>query len=169
MKIRESPFKDKARNLEISIAVLEGDTLSSVASIHGITGPRVGVLLNNLILDCNRRYRKAYGKSSNYKPGYLKDLRVQKNELIPFIKKWGAGVSEKDVWELDIPLINKIFWNLPHKKLCHSDVSVMKIFVDNFPEEIYRLLNERLDKLGWQLALGYSPRLFKDELKGGNG
>lgn len=162
MKIRESIFKKSKRNVEMSIAVLEGATLQTVGEQYGLTGPRVSTVLTNMIFDCNRRYKNAMGKKSIIKSGYLKDLRLRKNELIPFIRKWGNRLTSEDVWSMDIPLLNKIFWDIPNKRPCKDEHKLIEVLVTQFPEDVYHILNKRFDEFGWQIQLTYANRLFTE-------
>jgi hypothetical protein len=152
------------RNLEISISLLEGETLKTVATRHKLTGPRVGNIIDNVVRKCNCRYEKATGEKSKFENLYrLKEKRKVKDELIPFIKKWGASAKIEDIWKLDIPLVNKVFWNTPNERPLPDERRLIKVLVRCFPEHVYYQLNDELDKLGWQLAFTYAERLFKIE------
>ena len=163
MKLRESSQKKQKRNLDICIAVLEGATLAEVAAQHDITGPRVGSILSSLIFNCRRRYKNATGKSSELEPAYLKDLRLRKDEYIAFIKKWGGPLTKEDIWSMDIPLLNKIFWDVPNRRPCESERKRIKALVEIFPEDVFHILNAHFDKYGWQVQLTYANRLFSME------
>lgn len=64
--------------------------------------------------------------------------------------------------KLDIALIDKIFYELEgHSK--PADRSVMKTFIDKFPADAFKLLNDRLELEGWALALTISERYLQEE------
>ena len=66
-----------------------------------------------------------------------------------------------------IPLINRIFWGLQQEP-GKGDLAVLKLFIDKFPTHAYNLLNERLDKENYALAISLSQR-FMDEPEGQEG
>jgi hypothetical protein len=63
---------------------------------------------------------------------------------------------------MDIPLINKIFWDIPNKRICASERKVAEVLVRAYPEDIFQLLNGLFDEHGWQITLTYADRLFTE-------
>ena len=67
-----------------------------------------------------------------------------------------------DLWKM-VPLINRIFWGREQKPT-KADLEVMKLFIDKFPAYAYTLLDERMDKENYALAISYSQRFMDEEV-----
>ena len=66
----------------------------------------------------------------------------------------------QELWNM-IPLADRIFWDLEQTP-SKADLAVLKLFVDKFPSYAYAILDERMDKENYALAISFSQR-FMDE------
>jgi len=79
---KQTPNEPKTRrNALITIAVLRGVTYFAAGTVFGITGDRVRQIVHQVV-------RKAgpYTGQEELRLWYIKDLRAQKNRIIPRIK-----------------------------------------------------------------------------------
>ena len=70
---------------------------------------------------------------------------------------------DQETWVM-IPLADRIFWDLEQNP-SKADLAVLKLFVDKFPSYAYAILDERMDKENYALAISFSQRFIDEDEK----